>query len=87
MTALDRAIEVVGSAATLASKLGIAHNTPLMWKRRKSVPAKYCPAIERAVRAAVAEKGGELVTCEQLRPDVAWEVLRLQAAPQVAQEG
>lgn len=37
-------------------------------------PAEHCPTIERATR----EKG-QVVTCEQLRPDVAWEVLRMQA--------
>lgn len=37
-------------------------------------PAEHCPAIERATR----EKG-DPVTCEELRPDVPWEVLRMQA--------
>lgn len=41
-----------------------------MWKSRGNVPAEHCPAIERAT-------GGK-VRCEELRPDVAWEVLRLQ---------
>lgn len=34
----------------------------------RRVPAEHCPAIEGAVNGAV--------TCEQLRPDVDWAVLR-----------
>lgn len=34
----------------------------------RRVPAEHCPAIERLVNRAV--------TCEQLRPDVDWAVLR-----------
>ncbi len=37
-----------------------------MWKKRGNVPAEHCPAIERATG----------VRCEELRPDVAWSVLR-----------
>lgn len=37
-------------------------------------PAEHCPAIERATR-----ERGEPVLCEELRPDVAWDVLRQQA--------
>lgn len=42
-----------------------------MWKQRQNVPAEYCPAIERAT--------GGMVRCEELRPDVEWDVLRQQA--------
>ncbi len=34
----------------------------------KAVPAERCPEIERAT--------GGAVTCEELRPDIAWDVLR-----------
>ena len=43
----------------------------------RRVPAEHCPAIERATRAR-----GKPVTCERLRHDVDWAVLRLQAAPE-----
>lgn len=43
----------------------------------RRVPAERCPEIERATEGAVR--------CEELRPDVAWDVLRLQAREQ--QEG
>jgi len=44
------------------------------WVKADRVPADKCPLIERATR----EKG-QPVTCEELRPDVAWGVLREQA--------
>lgn len=54
-----------------------------MWKARGNVPAERCPAIERFTKDKVRELGaGEPVTCEQLRPDVAWEVLREQSTPE-----
>lgn len=40
----------------------------------RAVPAERCPVIERATRARGTE-----VRCEELRPDVAWEVLRAQS--------
>lgn len=44
--------------------------------------------IERETRRIAAEKDDPslIVTCEQLRPDLAWDVLRLQAAPEPAQQ-
>lgn len=56
----------------LAEKLGIPQSLPFMWRARKRVPAEHCPAIERATEGAVR--------CEELRPDVAWDVLRREAA-------
>lgn len=49
----------------------------------RSVPAEHCPAIERATRAVAAERGDPklIVLCEELRPDVAWSVLREQIEP------
>lgn len=70
MAALDEAIAKVGGVGILADRLGVAASLPSMWKKRGSVPAEHCPAIER-------ETG---VPCERLRPGVAWDVLRLQAA-------
>jgi DNA-binding transcriptional regulator YdaS (Cro superfamily) len=55
-----------------------------MWKKRSSVPAEWCPAIERATRSVATEKGDAslIVTCEELRPDVPWSVLREQSVPE-----
>lgn len=79
MTPLERAFDAAGGISALASAIGVAASAPSMWKARGRVPAEHCPGIERATAGAV--------TCEQLRPDVAWEVLREQAAPQAAAHG
>lgn len=85
MEPLERAIEATGGASALASLLGVSGSAPHMWLARKKVPAEHCPKIERETRRIAEEKGdpSRVVTCEQLRPDVAWDVLRLQAAPEV----
>ncbi len=70
MTALDEAVEKVGGVGVLASRIGVAASVVSMWKKRKSVPAEYCPAIESATG----------VRCERLRPSVDWSVLRMQCA-------
>jgi DNA-binding transcriptional regulator YdaS (Cro superfamily) len=57
----------------LASRIGVAASAPSMWKKRQSVPAEYCPAIER-------ETG---IRCERLRAGVPWDVLRMQSQPAV----
>lgn len=68
MRALDEAITAAGGVGALAARIGVPISSPSMWRKRKSVPAEYCPAIER-------ETG---VKCERLRPGVAWDVLRAQ---------
>jgi DNA-binding transcriptional regulator YdaS (Cro superfamily) len=72
MTPLERAIDKAGGVSALASAIGVAASAPSMWKARGNVPAEHCPSIERAT--------GGAVRCEELRPDVAWEVLREQTA-------
>lgn len=66
MNALEQAIQKAGGIAALASGIDVAASSPSMWKKRKRVPAEYCPAIERLTG----------VRCEELRPDVEWSVLR-----------
>ncbi|NBW08298.1 MAG: Cro/Cl family transcriptional regulator [Caulobacteraceae bacterium] len=74
---LDRAARIVGTQAELARRIGVSKGALNQWKDDgRRIPAEYCPAIERETRAA-----GEAVTCEEMRPDVAWDVLRMQAAP------
>jgi DNA-binding transcriptional regulator YdaS (Cro superfamily) len=71
---VDIAAEVMGSQAALASALGVTRAAVSQWKDEgRKVPPEHCPAIERAT-------GGK-VRCEELRPDVAWDVLRAQATP------
>jgi DNA-binding transcriptional regulator YdaS (Cro superfamily) len=70
MKALDEAIAVATGVGQLAGRIGLPYGSTVSnWKQRGRVPAEYCPAIER-------ETG---VRCERLRPDVAWDVLRMQA--------
>lgn len=71
MEALIRAIKTLGGAPKLAEAIGVSESAPHMWKKRGNVPAEYCPAIERATKKSI-----DPVTCEELRPDVDWAVLR-----------
>ena len=77
MSAFDEAVACVGGLRALASGLRIATSTPAMWKSRGSIPAEYCPGIERLTR----ERGAP-VLCERLRPDVDWAVLRSKSGRQ-----
>ena len=71
MAPLDRASEIVGSQTALAALLGVSKGAVSQWKEvGRRVPAEYCPLIERATAGQVR--------CEDLRPDVAWDVLRAQ---------
>jgi DNA-binding transcriptional regulator YdaS (Cro superfamily) len=87
-----RAIALLGGPVKAAIALNVPgqrYQTVQSWLRNR-VPAEYCPLIERETRAR-AKEPDDVVTCEKLRPDVAWEVLRMQAAhdaaPQVATAG
>lgn len=73
MTPLEKAIDVLGTASALARAIGVADSSPGMWKQRGRVPAEHCPSIEKATNG--------LVACEELRPDVAWDVLRKKRKP------
>jgi len=70
---VDVAAEIMGSQVALASALGVTKAAVSQWKDEgRRVPAEHCPAIERLT-------GGK-VRCEDLRPDVPWDVLREQPA-------
>lgn len=75
---LRRAAQAVDGMNALARSLDVAPSTPRMWIARGVIPAEYCPAIERATRAAAKAKNNKslIVYCEDLRPDVDWGVLR-----------
>lgn len=63
-----------GRGTALATALGVPAESISNWKSgARRVPAERCPEIERAT--------GGAVRCEELRPDVAWDVLREQSAP------
>lgn len=76
MEAIKRAIahSNVGSQAALAGLMDISQPTVSEWVTGdRPVPAERCPAIERATDGAV--------TCDELRPDVAWTRVRDKAWP------
>ena len=64
---------VRGTASKLARAIGVRPVMVSQWvSGLKAVPAERCPAIERETAGAV--------TCEELRPDVPWSVLRDQGS-------
>jgi DNA-binding transcriptional regulator YdaS (Cro superfamily) len=66
---IDVAAGIVGSQAALAVALGVTRAAVTQWKEvGRKTPAEHCPKIERLT-------GGK-VTCEQLRDDIEWHVLR-----------
>lgn len=72
MHALEKAAEIIGSQTALAYLLGVSKAAVGQWKEPgRRVPAEHCPLIERATDGAVR--------CEELRPDIAWAILRMQA--------
>lgn len=66
---LERAIAAAGGITALARALGLTSHAVVHSWRLNRVPADHCPAIE-------ASTG---VRCEELRPDVRWDVLRASA--------
>lgn len=71
--AAERAITALGGPVRAAQALGVKrYQTVQSWIRNR-VPAEYCPLIERATK-----EQGRAISCEELRPDVAWDVLRKQ---------
>ncbi|WP_390342332.1 transcriptional regulator [Variovorax boronicumulans] len=71
---VERAARIVGSQTALAAALGVTKAAVGQWKEEgRRVPAEHCPSIERLTAGAVR--------CEELRPDVAWDVLRVSAQP------
>ena len=72
--ALRRACDIAGGQAALAKAIGTVGQRIDNWlKRDKVISSDFCPAIELAT--------GGCVRCEDLRPDVRWDVLRQSAAP------
>lgn len=66
---LNTYLEQHGAGAALARYLKVNHVMVSQWRYGiKQVPAERCPDIEAATVGAV--------TCEELRPDISWAVLR-----------
>ena len=69
MNAIQTAISSLGGPAATAQVLNCTVQAVCFYRDgKREFPAKLCPTIERATNGAV--------TCEQLRPDVEWAVLR-----------
>lgn len=62
MSALERAIKIVGTPSQLAEAIGASPQVVQNWRSRGRVPPERCTDIEHAT-------GGE-VTCHELRPDI-----------------
>lgn len=74
MNAIQEAISIAGSITKLAKGLEVTPQAVCFWRDgKRETPADKCPLIERMTG----------VSCERLRPDVAWSVLRNQ--PELAQ--
>lgn len=65
---IDKAVSIVGSKSALANKLNITKQAVHNWYLASKVPAERCLEIEELTNGAV--------TCEQLRPDLNWSILR-----------
>lgn len=63
---LNRIVNILGSKAALAKALNTSKQNINQWKEH--VPIKYCPDIEYLTNRQI--------TCEEMRPDVNWSVLR-----------
>lgn len=75
-TPIQRACSACGSASALAVALQKSPQfISQLVRGERPVPAELCPVIERETKSR-----GAVVTCEELRPDVAWGVLREQVA-------
>lgn len=77
--AAAEAIGVLGGPVKAAVTLGVPgarYQTVQSWLRNR-VPAEYCPRVEReTARLAAEDPSVKVYRCEQLRPDVEWDVLR-----------
>lgn len=70
---IDAAAKLFGSKTELAARLNVSKQVIYNWQLTK-VPAERCLDIEELTNGAI--------TCEQLRPDLNWSVLR--NAPKVS---
>lgn len=81
--AVWRAIKAFGTQELFAEHLKVAQTTVSQWgSGDRPVPAERCPDIEHGTREQAKKKRDPslVVTCEELRPDVKWSILRKEAA-------
>lgn len=69
MNAIQKAIDLTGSATSLAKSLGVTVQAVCFWRDGKRLfPADLCIKLECVT--------SRVITCEELRPDVDWAYLR-----------
>ena len=66
--AIEQAISEFDSLSDMARQLEVSYQLIQDWEKRGTVPAKYCPKIEKLLNGKVR--------CEQLNEEVDWEYLR-----------
>ena len=71
MNPIQDAIDHVGSISNFARLLGVTPQAVCFWRDgKRRIPADKCPLIEQAT--------GGAISCEVLRPDVMWSIIRNQ---------
>jgi len=69
MDKLNEAIKMLGGVSAAARLIGASQSRVSNWLMRGTpVPAEFCPLFELHTKRKV--------TCEEMRPDVKWYVLR-----------
>jgi DNA-binding transcriptional regulator YdaS (Cro superfamily) len=83
----NKAVKTFGSQAQLASALGVSKGRVSQW-RNEGVPVRRCMEIEKLSRAIAVERHDErlVVVCEDLRPDLEWQVVRCNPIPGISAE-
>lgn len=67
MKPIQEAISIAGNITKLAKGLGVTPQAVCFWRDgKRETPADKCPLIEQMTG----------VSCERLRPDVAWAYIR-----------
>ena len=76
MNPIQDAINLAGNISIFARQIGVTPQAVCFWRDgKRQIPADKCPLIEQVTAGAVS--------CERLRPDVAWSVIR--NMPELAQ--
>jgi DNA-binding transcriptional regulator YdaS (Cro superfamily) len=81
-SAFEKAVATFGSQTELAEALGITRGRVNQW-RSVPIPVEHCLEIEKRSRAIASRRrqAALIVTCEELRPDLDWAVVRCNRVP------
>jgi DNA-binding transcriptional regulator YdaS (Cro superfamily) len=67
-------IQTLGGPTAIARHLGVRSQAVSLWALNNRIPAERVPELER-----MARRLGVDVRAEDMRPDIAWDVLRSQS--------